>query len=73
MKRIDIQYGDKHNSLTILNEEEPYWDRTTGNRIRMVHCRCDCDNEVIIRLTDLRGNKIKTCGCSKKRGPKTPL
>lgn len=74
MKMIEINYGDKYNQLTILKEDEPYWDRKTGNRVRMVHCRCDCDNEVIIRLYDLRGGRIKTCGCSKKKGgPKTPL
>ena len=27
------------------------------------HCRCDCGNEVIVRLADLRSNKTQSCGC----------
>jgi len=34
----------------------------------MWYCICDCGNVTISKGVDLRRNRIKSCGCSRKRG-----
>ncbi len=64
MKRLKINPGDRHGKLTIIEE-------VFGKRQRRFKCRCDCGNETIVRLGDLRSGNTKSCGCLKKeRKPK---
>lgn len=49
--------GEKHNRLLITSELE-----AIGGR-RMVLCLCDCGKEHKARLSHVRANLIKSCGC----------
>lgn len=53
----DIIIGTKYNSLTVKKEAP----KTKPHREYI--CVCDCGNELIIRATILRCNRMKSCGC----------
>ena len=55
--RILEKPGTKYNKLTVLERanyeaEDTYWK-----------CSCECGNITIVRGTDLRSGKVKSCGC----------
>ncbi len=54
--------GLKFNKLTILRDCEPT-QLISGKLQRRVLCKCDCGNEKEIRLSDIKNNKITSCGC----------
>lgn len=71
MRKIDIEIGSKYNSLIINKEIKPIYD-SKGNMIRLVECTCDCGNEIIVRLGNLRYGTTKSCGClQRKRSSET--
>jgi len=37
-------------------------DNDAAGRVRL-RCKCDCGNECVVRLTDLRSGHTKSCGC----------
>ena len=51
--------GKKYNRLTIL-------DAFMKNRYHMAKCQCDCGKIVITRISALKNNSIKSCGCYQK-------
>jgi hypothetical protein len=56
-KLISIMVGKKFSKLTVLNfscirNGKSYWK-----------CKCDCDNEVIVSMNNLKSGAIKSCGC----------
>ena len=55
--KIEVKAGDRFGKLTIINE-----DSTRYNR-RAFKCKCDCGNEIIVKLCSLRGGLTKSCGC----------
>lgn len=59
-KIIDIK-GQKFGKLTALE-----FSHSDSDRHSMWKCRCDCGNEVVVRGSDLRSGKVKSCGCSKR-------
>ena len=62
--------GKKFNSLTI---KERVYETKSGKKTnkRYFRCVCDCGNETIVFLHDLKSGGTKTCGCSKVKKFKT--
>jgi hypothetical protein len=60
---LNIQIGDKFNYLTVIR-----FDRQKDKRKRKV-CVCECECGGIIRRepSDLFHNKVKSCGCIRKK------
>ena len=56
---IEVNIGDRYNSLVIIKEVEKI------NNRRAFLCKCDCGNEVIKQLIYLRNGDTKSCGCRK--------
>ena len=64
MKRIEVKQGDRYGRLTIIREVEQ--TRSAHSVTRRFLCKCDCGNEVVCRITNLRSGITKSCGCYKK-------
>jgi hypothetical protein len=57
--------GKQYERLTILKEAKS--KRTPlGVLRRFFLCKCECGNEVIVRLNDLKTGAMKSCGCLRK-------
>lgn len=71
--------NEKYGKLVALKEVERFFKEKNDRRkyLRFFLCKCDCGNEVIVRLDYLRAWKTKgtsSCGCLKHRkGNKNPL
>lgn len=61
MKRKEINIGDRFNSLTILEEIEPYINKD-GTKKRRFKCKCDCGKIHIKSLYSLTHTK-RLCSC----------
>ena len=59
-KKIEIKIGDKYGRLSIVKEIEQI------GYPRKFLCLCDCGNQIETRLTHLRSNHTKSCGCFHK-------
>ena len=59
-KKIDMR-GQKSGKLTVLREN----GRDKRNNVLWL-CRCECGNEIIVRGSDLRSEKTKSCGCYRR-------
>ena len=59
-KSIIIKKGDKYGRLTIVKEVKQ------KNKKRRFLCKCDCGNEIIVTLGNLRSGNTTSCGCKKK-------
>ena len=64
MKRVEVKEGERYGRLTIIREVEPAG--SSHKRVRRFLCRCDCGNEIICRLPNLKSGKTKSCGCYRK-------
>lgn len=56
---IGVRFG----KLLIISDEE---DKVlpSGHYRRMVKCVCDCGNETVTSLTDIKRGRTRSCGCS---------
>ncbi len=63
--KIKVCAGDVFNRLTIVEETNSV-KSTKGKLVRVFKCRCSCGNEHYARLSNLRNNSIKSCGCLQK-------
>lgn len=52
--------GEKYGRLLVIEEAE----RKNGKRAFL--CQCDCGNQKIINMNDLRSGKTQSCGCLRK-------
>jgi hypothetical protein len=68
MRKLEINTGDRFNRLTVLNEQ-PRYIKPSGQTVRMFKLKCDCANEIVTSLSNLKTNK--SCGCIKKEKPYT--
>jgi hypothetical protein len=60
---LDIKVGDKFNMLTVIG-----FDRQKDKRKRKVCvCRCECGGEIRREPSDLFHNRVKSCGCIRKK------
>ena len=66
MKPIEIIAGIRFGKLMVIKESEPIFNKS-GNKIRMIECKCDCGNIKTTRLTLLRSNQTTSCGCFHKQ------
>ena len=64
MKRVEVKEGERYGRLTIIREVEPAG--SIHKRVRRFLCRCDCGNEIICRLPNLKSGTTKSCGCYRK-------
>lgn len=64
MKRIEVKEGERYGRLTIVREVEPVG--SNHKRVRRFLCRCDCGNEIICRLPNLKSGTTRSCGCYRK-------
>ena len=64
MKRVEVKEGERYGRLTIIREVEPAG--SIHKRVRRFLCRCDCGNETICRLPNLKSGTTKSCGCYRK-------
>ena len=61
--------GEIYGRLTILGDAEPY--RGAKRLLRRVRCRCECGNECIIYLSQLKPWRVSSCGCYQSDKAKT--
>ena len=60
---LNINIGDKFNMLTVIK-----FDRQKDKRKRKVCvCKCECGGEIRREPSDLFHNKVKSCGCIRKK------
>lgn len=64
-KRIQVNAGDRYGQLQIVKEIEPITD-SKGRHIRTMRCKCDCGDNVSVRLSDMRSGHTSSCGCIHK-------
>jgi hypothetical protein len=61
MKKLEVKIGEKFGKLTITKEVEPIY---ISNRTkRRFSCICECGNNKIINLDNLRSKRSESCGC----------
>jgi len=51
-----------YNRFEVIKEVEPKI-HPNGNKSRMILCKCQCGEERIVNLYDLRNGSSKSCGC----------
>lgn len=61
-KRMDLT-GEKYGRLTVIKEVNNQDIRND----RLWLCKCDCGNETVARMNQLRTGKTKSCGCLHKQ------
>lgn len=64
-KTTPIVVGDVFGHLTVVDDSLNWIYRKNGKKDRAVLCECDCKNRTrkLIRVDDLRHNKVTSCGC----------
>jgi hypothetical protein len=72
----ELYLNKKFNKLTVLKYVSPPKD--TKDKLAKYHkwvlCKCDCGNEIVTRLGNLKANITKSCGCLKYlKGEKSPF
>lgn len=65
--KINNIKGQKFNNLTVLEMTDK---RRSGGDV-IWKCLCDCGNITYASASELRNNRIKSCGCLKSIGEKT--
>ena len=63
--KIDLS-GQLFGKLTVLNFESMR-KTPNGSRCSLWRCRCECGNETIVTLNNLRRGGTKSCGCGMHR------
>jgi hypothetical protein len=61
-KDISKIIGIKFGKLTLIKEVNSSF-KPSGQRKRMVLCKCDCGNENVIQLYSITSGNTKSCGC----------
>lgn len=64
-KMIQINKGDIFGRLSIIKEQIPIHSKF-NKMIRVFECMCECGHVTNVRLSNLRNNSIKSCGCLQK-------
>lgn len=60
MRRLEIPDGARFGRLTVLG------DAKTASCHRQMLCRCDCGNETVVLLSNLRMGNTTSCGCARR-------
>jgi len=56
-RRINLEPGQRYGRLVTLEPAEPI-----GRALRWL-CQCDCGQQRICRINDLRNRGVRSCGC----------
>jgi hypothetical protein len=59
VRKTEVHFGQRFNRFTVVREV------TNGVNPRRFLCRCDCDEERIVLLKDLKNGHTRSCGCLK--------
>ena len=63
MKKDDHSIvGKRFGNLTVLS-----YDHTDTGYQSYWLCRCDCGNETVVRLSNLKSGSTKSCGCGRHK------
>jgi len=62
-RRIKVEPGEKYGRLTIVKEVSPYVLPSGKSPSRRFECLCECGETTLVKLSHLRTNRIKSCGC----------
>lgn len=60
-RKINVIPGDRYGQLTIIKEVE------RQKQHRRFLCKCDCGNETVVLLNQLRRGLTRSCGCLKEK------
>lgn len=60
-RRVVVTAGDQYAQLTVSEEVGPRI--LSGKPCRQLRCTCECGNEKIVLLKDIRSGSVKSCGC----------
>ena len=63
MAKVEM-IGKRYGYLTVLEDLPPHIT-PNGNSIRMVLCKCDCNNMLPIQAQHLRNGNTLSCGCKR--------
>lgn len=61
-KCVIVVPGTRYGMLTVIKETDRMV-QPGGIRARAFLCKCDCGKEKVVRLSHLRHNRVKSCGC----------
>lgn len=61
--RVEDYIGLKYNELTIIE----YAGKSEKDNRKLVKCKCDCGNDVVVPLICVKNGNTKSCGCRQKR------
>lgn len=61
-KGIDLT-GQRFGKLVVIRRAD---ERRRGNPSYIWECRCDCGNTAYPAASNLRGHKVKSCGCLRR-------
>lgn len=68
--RITVAPGQRFGRLVVLIEQRmlpgPWHIRNNKPGPRAALCRCDCGNELLVRLVTLNNGSSKSCGCARQ-------
>lgn len=58
--------GQRFGRLVVINQFKHDYIKPNGRHEAQWLCKCDCENEVVIRGDSLRSGNTKSCGCLNK-------
>lgn len=66
---VTVAVGDVFGHLTVIDVSPNWTYRKNGKKDRAVLCECDCENKTrkLIKVDDLRNNRVTSCGCLLER------
>lgn len=64
-KVIILKEGERFGRLTVIREVEPKIYGPNGY-VRYFLCKCDCGNESVVSIHNLRNGVTRSCGCLRK-------
>lgn len=70
MSKIDVKNGERYGRLTVIREVEKKIF-PSGGQLRQFLCKCDCGNQTIVGIFNLRKGVTRSCGCLRKELNKT--
>lgn len=64
-KVVILKEGERFGRLTVIREVEPKIYGSNGY-VRYFLCKCDCGNESVVSIHNLRNGVTRSCGCLRK-------
>lgn len=60
--KTDPPIGARYGRLVVLHEASSH-TKPSGQKSRMMYCRCDCGTEITASLSNLKRSNTLSCGC----------